>query len=70
MQICPFMEFIPKQQMRRFHLMKGCKFCRWKRNGYNNELNINNFAFLQSQYLKFRLFANDSFYRVGEVVLR
>ena len=45
MQIFVCVEFIPRRQMQKFLLMKGCKLSRWKRNGYNNDLNINCFAF-------------------------
>ena len=45
MQTYLFVEFIPRRQMQKFLLMKGCKLCRWKWNGYNNDLNINCFAF-------------------------
>ena len=45
MQTYLFVEFIPRRQMQKFLLMKDCKLCRWKWNGYNNDLNINCFAF-------------------------
>ena len=45
MQIFVCVEFIPRRQMQKFLLMKGCKLSRWKRNVYNKDLNINCLAF-------------------------